>query len=1192
MSTNGKKPQLKHRSLIGREVFLNRRAIIALTASTVTLLTLLQPNRELLLNMLDDANDPTVALAFLNVLREDDEPTAQLQYLIAKQRVQLNEFEEAIALIEPAERFGQTPFQEEIYDLFTRSLWQLATLRQDETAAAATARLHEFLSENMGSFSEDQLNQFSLYAIQTGSPALSYELQTLRPDASQSELLTLAQQAGLTDQAYQHALQLYRDDPIFANLQRVLGFVQQLADWQTGIELAQQHATGTCDNNCLQALITFLLSANSANSAVGLAYAKAEQSSSPDDWLQATQLALAVGDLETAAAWLERVVAENAALRSAHQRQLVDLYVGLQRFDEALALMQEFINPDDSPELIRYVIRVAYAAINIEVLESYLYGLAAQGAASLVEIREWIAVADRIDGADYVAEALNSILTGETASGQLSEAELRLIEVELGRFYNFVGDQEGTVALWRSRHPGNIPNVEEPYAYENLNQFIQAFVDLNEPEEALATAVNFLDLTKLNLDQLDNIRSLAYFVGERDILRNIQEIMLAQEANTIDPFLLIATHEVSDDSERQRLWEYYRLFRQNQSGTANQLPDSARIILDSMLQGAILDQNSADVARIKEQLNNYRDHQSVEMQELRLRIATYEADNETARQLLQQLIALRPAVQRYKEESVWIAIALDDTRWLEELYRQLFSSALNNAELIQLMAYAAQNLDNTLHAQFWYQQLYEQDLAAPSDILAYAIMLQEHGNDALAQALRWQVISTMADELREELNGEISYRSLLSIFVGPAHSNAQLTQALAEGVEAEEINSILFTQSQNGLQRIAYWQAIGMLEEEQLSETVQLALALARRDENAIRNLAIQGQNLTGLERASSLAQIDERRLAWQYGEEALNPSLTNNELSPMQRLLANEHWHRSHGWSYAFAGTPSYGLGGSELEYYRPVRNGQMHVTLADAQADQPSFYNEDYSSQSLNIGWQTPEEHYQLGVQHRYGQSHANLQIDTQWQLGPWLTPSASLFWNTPATQSENLALAGRQSGVQLGTALQLTSRTSISANIQAREFETDFSEHIGDSRQISLRVSDIWQRVPVWQIYMQYDLQENDIADGELTRLMSRTNTSTTVTPGAFLSDKYHRFAIGQSVSHGNIGRQGPDVKGARYLFDTSLGYNFELEEVDFNISFGLGVRVFGSDELSVTGSWQNADINGQTSTQINVKYFMDF
>ncbi|HBX36074.1 MAG TPA: hypothetical protein DEG76_01695 [Pseudohongiella sp.] len=1142
--------------------------------------------------MLDDANDPTVALAFLNVLREDDEPTAQLQYLIAKQRVQLNEFEEAIALIEPAERFEQTPYQEEIYDLFTRSLWQLATLRQDETAAAATDRLHEFLSQNISDFSDDELNRFAQYAIQTGAPALSYRLRAQSSTTSESELFALAQQSGLANESYQHALQIYRDDPTFENVQRVLTLVQQLGNWDQGIALAEQHASLDCDNACLQVLINFLLAGNAVNSAADLAFIKAQRSDSPDDWLQATQQALATGELVTAAFWLERVVDESAALRSAHQRQLIDLYVGLQRFDDALALMQEFITPDDSPELIRYVIRVAYAAINIEVLESYLYGLAAQGVATLVEIREWIAVADRLNGADYVSDALYSILEGETASGQLTEAELRLIEVELGRFYNFVGDQEGTIALWRSRHPGNIPNIEEPYSYENLNQFIQAFVDLNEPEEALETAVNFLDLTELNLDQLDNIRSLAYFVGERDTLRDVQEILLAREANTIDPFLLIATHEVSDASERQRLWEYYRLFSQNQAGSVNQLPDSARIILDSILQGAILDQNSADVARIKEQLANYHDHQSVEMQELRLRIATYEEDNETARQLLQQLIALRPAVQRYKEDSVWIAIALDDSRWLEELYRQLFASALNNADLIQLMAYAAQNLDNTLHAQFWYQQLYEQGLAAPSDILAYAILLQEHGNDALAQALRWQVISTMADELRAELNGEISYRSLLSIFVGPAHSNSQLTQALAEGVEAEEINSILFTQSQNGLQRIAYWQAIGMLEEEQLSETVQLALALARRDENAIRNLAIQGQNLTGLERASSLAQIDERRLAWQYGEEALNPSLTNNELAPMQRLLANEHWHRSHGWSYAFAGTPSYGLGGSELEYYRPVRNGQMHVTLADAQADQPSFYSEDYSSQSLNIGWQTPEEHYQLGVQHRYGESHANLQIDTQWQVGPWLTPSASLFWNTPATQSENLALAGRQSGIQLGTAWQLTSRTSISANIQAREFETDFSERIGDSRQISLRVSDIWQRVPVWQIYMQYDLQENDIADGELTRLMSRTNTSTTVTPGAFLSDKYHRFAIGQSVTHDNIGRQGPDVKGARYLFDTSLGYNFELEEVDFNISFGLGVRVFGGDELSVTGSWQNADINGQTSTQINVKYFMDF
>ena len=1192
MSNDGKKYQFKYQPPRGREVFLNRRAIIALTASTVTLLTLLQPNRDLLLTMLDDSNDPTVALAFLNVLREDDEPTAQLEYLIAKQHVQLTEFEEAVSLLEPPDRFQQTPYRDPVYDLYARSLWQLATLRQDDSAASATTRLHAFLSQNLDNFTDEELSLFSGYAIQTGAPELAYQLKVRNTTAALSELVTLAQQAGLTEQAYGHAQQIYRDEPSFENVQRVLALVQQLANWNEGIQLAEQHAAGSCDNACLQALINFLLSANAADSAAQLAYTKAQQSDSPDDWLQATQRALAIGELENAILWLERVVAENTALRSAHQSQLVDLYVGVQRFDDALALMQEFIAPDSAPEQIRYAIRVAYAAINIEALESYLYALAAQGAATLLEIREWIAFADRLNGADYVADALYAILDGESDIGELDEPALRLIEVELGRFYNFLGDQEGTVALWRSRHPDNIASIDEPYAFEDLNQFIQAFVDLNEPETALQIAANFLNFSDLNDAQLADIRSLAYFVGDREILRQVQEIQLARGVRSIDPFLLIATHDTSANAERRRLWEYYSLFSEGPVATPGRLPESARIVLSAILQGAIVDQADAEISRINDQLADYPEHQTVEMLELRLAIASYQADSQTAGSLLQQLIAMRPDVQRYREEAVWIAMALQDDVWLQQLYQQLFARALNNSDLIPLMAYAAQALDNTLHSQFWYQQLYESGQASATDLLSYAILMQERGNEALAQALRWQVVSTMAEELRAQPDGEISYRSLLSIFVGPAYASAALSQALAEGVDAEEINSILFTQSQNGLQRIAYWQAIGTLENNQLNETVQLALALARRDERTILTLALQGQDLTALERASSLAQIDRRQLAWQYGEQALNPGLSSNELAPIQRLLASEHWHRSHGWSYSYSGTPSYGMGGSELEYYRPLEDGQLQISYVDSRADQPSFFTEDYASKSLTLGWQDPDDNYQFGFQQRYGQSHVSAQIDTQWQLGPWLSPSASFFWNTPATQSENLTLAGRQSGLQLGTTWQLSSRTSLNANVQARQFRSDYSERIGDSKQVSLRLSDTLQRVPIWQIYTQYDLQENDIASGELTRLMARAGTALPVTPDAFLSDRFHRFAIGQRISHGSIGRPGPDVKGARYLLDTSMGYNFELEEIDLNVSFGLGVRVFGGDELSVTGSWQNADINGQTSTQLNVKYFMDF
>lgn len=1189
MRNDHTKPQFNNKLRRGNEVFLNRRAVIALTASTVTLLTLLQPNRELLLDMLDDANDPTVALAFLNVLQDEAEPTQQLDYLVAKQHAQLNEHEQAIAIIEPVERFHQTPFQERVNDIYARSLWQLATLGQDEAAAAAaTDKLHRFFSDYIDAFNEEELSTFSQYAIQTGSPRLAYELLVRHESSTNQELLALSQQAGLNEEAYQHARQIYESDPSLSHLQTVLNFVQQSGTWQEGIVLAEQHAAGNCDNDCLQTLITFLLAADASTNAAELAYLKAQRSTQPDDWLQATERALAIGDLATATQWLEQVVAESSALRDAHQQRLVDLYVGQQRFDEALALMQEYIDSDASPESIRYAIRVAYAAINIEALENYLYALATQGAATLTELREWIVFADRLNGADYVTDALVAILDAEDLDSQ----RLRLIEVELGRFYNFRGDKESTIALWQSRHPNNMPDDGEVYLYPNLNQFIQAFVDLNQPETALEIAINYLDLETLSGDPLEDIRSLAYFVGDREALRRIQEIQLAQGEGNMDPYLVIATHDMSDRSERLRLWEYYQAFTENAPPSLGSLPTSARVVLESILQGAIADQNDDEVARVKDQLLNYPDAESAELLEIRLAVATYEQDNLAARELLQRLMAIRPEIQRYPEDAVWIAIALDDTDWLQQVYRRLFASALNDSDLNQLMAYSAQALDNTLHARFWYERLYQSQQASAADLLSYAILLQQQGNEALSQALRWQVVSTLSEELREEPDGDISYRSLLSLFVGPAHASEQLSLALSDSVEAEEINSILFTQSQNGLQRIAYWQAIGMLDNDELSETVQLSLALARQDENSVRTLALQGQDLTGLERSSSLAQIDERVLAWQYGQEALNADLPSNELSPLQRLLANEHWHRSHGWSYALSGTPSYELGGSELEYYRPVHQGQLQIRYTQSQADQPSFLNADYDSDTLTLAWQSPDDNYQLGIQERFGSTQLSAQIDKQWQLGPWFSPFTSLFWNTSATQSENLSLAGRQSGLQLGANWQLTSRTSVTTTLQTIRFESDFNDRIGDSRQLSLRISDTQQRVPLWQAYAQYDLQVNSIASGQLTRLMTRADTSTIVTPQSFLADKFHRFAIGQQLSHGTIGRQGPDVKGARYLLDTSMGYNFELEEIDFNVSFGLGLRIFGGDELSITGSWQNADINGQNSTQFNVKYFMDF
>lgn len=1171
-----------------REVFVNRRAIVTLTVSTIALLALLQPNRELMLEILDNANDPTIALAFLNVLRDEEEPSEHLDYLTAKQLARLNEFEQAIAIVEPVGKFEETPFQDQTYQIYARSLWQMATTTTGEGAESAAEELVDFLRTYINGFSNEDIDLYTRYALQISEPELAYELKTHSTVATHQELLLLANQAGLTPQAYTHALAIYEGSQSFGNIREVLSLAQQLSYWEEGVALAEDFSSRPCDNDCLQALIDFVAAAGSIELAAQLSYTKAENSSSPQDWLQASQLGLSISDLAPATIWLEQVVDASEELAVAHRRQLVDLYLWQQRYGDARDLLLQFVTSDDPSDLIRFAINVSYAALDVRALEYFLFALAERGEATLAELREWTVYADRLRGANYVVTQLRDILDGNAVSRGLDEEALKLVEVELGRFQNHAGLQARTVALWNERHGNDLLVPSGEYTYDELAHFIRAFIDTNRPQEAMQLASRYLEFSELNTEQLSNINSLATFVGDRGVLREVQNIHLAQGNDALDPYTIIVSHDSTSRSDREQLWQFYSYYQQRGQG---QMPEQARILLDAILNGAIEAQDPTDIAQVKAELLAY-ELSSPELQRIRLQIATFEGDNVTARRILEQLIRQFPDNQTYQVDAMWLAIDEQDLDWLNELYWQLLPNAMANADLTQLMAAASQALDIDTHSEYWYAALYESNQASAADLLSYAGFLQEQGRETVAQALRWQVISTMADELRETPDGEISYRSLLALFVGEAQASVQLTEALAENASAENIGSILFSQSRNALQRVAYWQAIAVLGNSELNESVQLSLALARNDIQGIRSLAMSSQSLSELERASALAQIGEHELAWQYGEPALNAGTSPTDLAPLQRFLASEHWHRSHGWKYALGTASGYDVGNSDLQYYRPLGDGQLQISYAAFEADKSLQLESSYRSNLFSVAWQNPQTTYRYSLQDRYGQQNSSFEMEGQWQLNPWISTSLSADWNSPATQSENLLLFGRYTAVQLGAAWQVTSRTSLSASLQSQRYDTDFSEHLGDGQQLSLRLSETLMRMPNWQLYMQYDLQKNTVRDISLNRLQQQAGTINTLTPQSFLAEKYHRVAIGQTLVRGTVGRPGPDVKGSRYILDTSVGYNVELAQPDFSVSVGWGFRVFGGDELSITGNWQNADLTGNNFTQLNISYFMDF
>ncbi|MEO2279611.1 tetratricopeptide repeat protein [Pseudoalteromonas pernae] len=1149
-----------------RIVLANRRTLFTLTLATLALLWILQPNRALLIDVLDDAQDPTVALAFLRVLK-DDSPEVQMAF--AKQYARLDDYAKVLEHLVPLSQFDNTEYTGRAHNLYAVSLLRMSNDPQQR--AQARAQLVDYLESLPPELSTEQAKEFIDFALQVGEPNIAYTLLSRQPDADEQQLLTLARQAGLGPQAAEHALNLYRQSPSKSNFAQALRIYREQGLFQGGLELLMDHAKTTmCGLKCLQQGIEFALSADSAAYAMALAQIKASRSEEPQDWLQASRLLASAGEIDKAIYWLSKANEQTPAVE--HIQQLHEYYLWQSDTANALAMSKKLISLKHTVKQLKQGVKEALAQSDLLALSDFYYQLALEQELDAPTTLEWINYNDKAYGAKQTVARL------EKLHSEFPDNELYWFQ--LARFYNFVGEPNKSVALWQKI------NVPKPSNYSDLNFFAQSFVAIGSQQQALNILHGYTDQAALNLEQLIIIQELATYTASRDLQRSYQKLRLDKNDDSLDPYLMLATYSNWDNDDITVLWQYYE---QSQSP----------VILTQLLNRALDANNNQQIKKAKEALaQNHEQDNSLAMQLLRIRLAMFEQDLFYAKTLLQELLALYPENDDVQQNALWLAIGSQDRMWLSQLYWQVTQENTNSPHLYQAFAIAAQQLGLFQQAQFWFQRLNNTEFMSAADKLSWASLSEQQGNEALAQTLRWQVFSKLSKELKQSAEGEVSYRSLVSLFVSPALANTTLIYQLMSAPKALDAGSLLADPHHGALQKLAILQAHTQLQNVDLNDSVQLAIAIANNNKDAIYNLALNSITLSQFERASAMALVGDNETGWHWGEDSLGEHTAKRDLAPLQRFLTQLHPLRSHGLRYEHEIKDSWNLESENLRYYRPVGDGQW-LLASDYDHGKPvSNLLDNYNHKSAQVSWRFRPQNYvssgELGVfvGSRHGQQNVGQFAKINLATTGRISHSFDIQHNMPAEQSENLYMLALEDKAQWQMNWQPTRYEQLSFNLSHSSFTTDFGDDIATQWQGSLRLSEQFSFTPMWQTYIQYDHQQNSLERGPLESVSMYLNRPEPVIAEDFITPKYRRLAIGQQLMHGNVGEPGRDVPGIRYWLDTAIGYNFISDESDFSANAGLGVRIFGSDELFVKGVWQSADQNGRESLTLNIGYFYDF
>ncbi|MGO4999559.1 tetratricopeptide repeat protein [Oceanisphaera sp. W20_SRM_FM3] len=1202
---------LEHEPSNGQLHLLNRRTLIVLAVIIIWILWLLAPSQSRLIQLLHQTSSPQVSRIFLQQLHARAPENEELSKLLIDNYAQLGELDEAIALagsiLDKDSSAPDWPFIIRYAQLLQNKYHQAKGASETEQQAAALEtehKLQQFFAGIVSPTEAMDARALADIAISMSMTAKGAELLLPHLESghtSHQELVALSLQIADFEQAVHLQQAAFKQAPTLETATRLLDLYLSTGQAQQSQAFIANYQ-GALSKNLDYLRLTIDHSRAVGNIDTALAQSKILLALTPSKALKVStaELAIAGGDFKLATALLMAVSETDSEIggSATHLEQLHALYRWQGDIAGASGVSRLLLAQGATPVQLREGIADANYLGDVP-LESLYYQKLAQ--------------TNQLNAAEY-DEGLNAITQAQGTVAALQSAQalaaLRPHDTALimhqARLYASLGDYPNVIKQWHKLAALRQPMPTEAFLFAN------AYIKTGQAKHALQVLTTTSNWLHGDDEYLSTVAALAWETQQPALAQLTNEQLAARVSNKLDIYRYLSRSEpLKSDADIKQLLGLYQA-----KGNSAPLVAAIQASLDNEDQPIF-----AQLVEFASQDSTLTNNTVVLL--YRAKLAKDTQQNDSAMALYRQILVLAPDNEWAINGLLWLAIDTQDHALMADIYEQFRHTKQDQSAFWLTFATAAQQLGRLEEANLWYQRVLlsndhnSQPQAAV--LLNYATLLDKQGEQEKAQRIRHYLASQLSEQLLLLPEGEISYRSLVALFVGEGTALQLTEQALINQQHqppnhrlAQELFGYYLTLGKPD--SVQAWHQDAAFSGYALPDWQKLALAMRAKDQAAIHALLEQSITLSVADRNTALQLTGQQTAAWQHGEALLGKLKDPQVERQLRQTYVGLHPDQVTGVSARAAHNTEWEITRYSLNYFAPYQpdswqqgNWRLGTDLQTAtmpaqllgleRKDETrlragTLYLNPFAPDAL-INHQDSRWSFGIDVADGLGDQRLGLATEYLQRLNDDWAVSLRLAVNAPVETSQLLTLTGKDNTAGVGFSYQPTPREALSAQFDWHDISNRFGDDIAQGWSLNVRASEqLFFNDPAWQVYTSLAMQQLELSDEPLDGINTQLQGPAPLTSGDFVSEDYQRLAVGQRLWHGTPGLPGSTVPAPRYWLDTSLGYNVTTQQPDIAVSAGLGVQVLGNDEVSLSVDWQSQDQNGDQALIFSLGYSYRF
>ncbi|QLC72836.1 tetratricopeptide repeat protein [Pseudomonas sp. LPB0260] len=564
---------------------------------------------------------------------------------------------------------------------------------------------------------------------------------------------------------------------------------------------------------------------------------------------------------------------------------------------------------------------------------------------------------------------------------------------------------------------------------------------------------------------------------------------------------------------------------------------------------------------------------------------------EEAERLYRQGLSLFPQQTVFRERLLWLYIDQGRRDELSTLLQQWRSLAREDSVLWLPFASANLLLNRTEQALAWYR-LYLR--SKPGDWLvqaAYADALDSGGYADAAQRLRRHLLNRVAEP---QLAGAIErYRVYLRLVSSAQSGRRALQQAWQWQDGSQTMLQLWFEQllaRLDGTRQEAMkdeWLAWARSQGLEIGRYELFQEAMRAQDRDALERL-LAGGGLDQAQRVEALTRLGRGGEALGEGLAGLSDEQPGSIRGQLLRQTVELHQRTPQGvqlsWQHRDFG--GFDLGGPGARIARHLGNDWY----ADLRLGQGS-----YDAPTLDERVLGEERNLQLLLQRELSDGALELSVDGSWrddqdrlgfglarrlQLSSRDELEVSLGWHREADESGLMRALGMRDGLGVAGRHSFGARDQLSWSLAHQRYSTRQGDALGSGQQFNLEATHaLFFEGPTWLLRSGISYQQNSLESALPDDLLAlREVDGTRATPGDLLQERFGQLYLGSTWRRGFPGTLNRERAQYTWLVDVLAGWQWTEQEFGYALNTGVGLELFGDDELAFTFGYQSAPRSG--------------